>query len=345
MNTLNNIQYPLTTVAKCVLQGYNFNFLRDEYEKEAFTISFDDCKIHYVEYLLAAITAYSMNNSLKLTPPLHIDKLWKLHVQETQEYRQFEKYVLFIYCQSGRVTSLVHLDYSNKDSRNRREEQLKQTKSLYEILGLVYINTDEEKGTNDSNDEQNTISIQERRSQLVLGSKYSTQFDQNAPAEKRESSFNNLQLHLPDNLLAPSKERTEKKILNIKVQSGPLGVTIVENTAGVYVEAVSSDRTELLVGDIIRCVGNVPVKTNAECINALKNNNHCKRTLTIERNVSNSMGELKTESSPLAQIKEHPALTGQKRTYESINLAVNEEMSKEGRIEGSTYEGAIILDE
>ena len=96
MNTLNNIQYPLTTVAKCVLQGYNFNFLRDGYEKEAFSISFDDCKIHYVEYLLAAITAYSMNNSLTLTPPLHVDRLWSMHVQETREYRQFEKYVLFI---------------------------------------------------------------------------------------------------------------------------------------------------------------------------------------------------------------------------------------------------------
>ncbi|GFH52665.1 predicted protein [Chaetoceros tenuissimus] len=387
MNTSNNIQYPLTTAAKCLLQGYDLNFLREDYEKEALSISFEDCKRHYIEYLLAEITAHSLllvNNSLRIIPPLHVDKLWKLHVQETRDYRQFEKYVLFIYRQSGRATNLVHLDYSNKDSRNRREERLEQTKSLYQIAGLVFVNSDEEQQVNDGNDMQN-ISIQERSQQVMAksnvsvsnttGQQYSSHSsiptsekeidqetnsskskhneeerskevslsntsqqsssstaaseerskevslpntnqqsssstaasekrkdqavkheqseDQNTPSETSDSQIVNVKLDLPDNLLAPSEEHAEKKIFHIKVPPGPLGVNIVDNEAGVYVQTKTSDRTELLVGDIIRCVGNIQVKTLAECTHLIRNNVNSERTLTIERSVSKPVGESK----------------------------------------------------
>lgn len=104
--------------------------------------------------------------------------------------------------------------------------------------------------------------------------------------------------------------------------SGPLGVTIVDNEAGVYVQNKSSDRTELLGRDTIRCVGFVPVKTITECTKAIQNEFHSKRTLTIERNVSKSVGESNMEQDRLPeQINAHPALSGQKRSYqEAINL-------------------------
>ena len=59
--------------------------------------------------------------------------------------------------------------------------------------------------------------------------------------------------------------------------------------------------------DIIRCVGFVPVKTIAECTKAMQNDFHSKRTLTIERNVSKSVGESNMEQDRLPeQINEHP---------------------------------------
>ena len=81
--------------------------------------------------------------------------------------------------------------------------------------------------------------------------------------------------------------------------SGPLGVTIVDNEAGVYVQNKSSDRTELLGRDTIRCVGFVPVKTITECTKAIQNDFHSKNTLTIERNVSKSVGESNMEQDRL----------------------------------------------
>lgn len=82
----------------------------------------------------------------------------------------------------------------------------------------------------------------------------------------------------------------------------------------------------------------------------MQNDFHSKRTLTIERNVSKSVGESNMEQDRLLeQINEHPALSGQKRSYqEAIELDLDE-VGKLGilkeRKEGSTYESDIVLDE
>ena len=136
-------QTTLTSIVDRLLERNDLDFLKEEYEnKFGISVPFTDCKRHYINYLLALIAADSfqvIDNSLKLSPPLHVDALWHSHILETSRYREFEKIVLEAYRQSGRETSLQHLEHSVVDNKVGREERIKKTRWFYETLGLVFV--------------------------------------------------------------------------------------------------------------------------------------------------------------------------------------------------------------
>ena len=144
-------QTTLASVASKILQEYDLRFLKENYEQRSgMSIPFNECKRHYVEYLLAMIASHSLlaiDKSLQLSPPLHVDVLWHSHILETKRYREFEKIVLESYRQSERETNLQHFDHSVVDNTVGREERLKKTKGFYQVLGFTFVNTDEDSST------------------------------------------------------------------------------------------------------------------------------------------------------------------------------------------------------
>ena len=139
-------QTNLTSTVDRLLERNDLDFLKEEYEnKFGISVPFTDCKRHYIKHLLALIAAHSfqvIDNSLKLSPPLHVDALWHFHILETSRYREFEKIVLEAYRQSGRETSLQHLEHSVVDNKVGREERIKKTRGFYETLGLVFVSVE-----------------------------------------------------------------------------------------------------------------------------------------------------------------------------------------------------------
>ena len=156
MNATND-QTSLASVATEILREYDFSFLQENYEQRSgMSIPFNECKRHYVEYLLAMIASHSLlatDKSLQLSPPHHVDVLWHSHILETKRYREFEKIVLESYRRSERETNLQHLDHSVIDDRVGREERLKKTEEFYQVLGFTFVNIDE-----DSSDVQSSES-------------------------------------------------------------------------------------------------------------------------------------------------------------------------------------------
>ena len=136
------------SVASKILQEYDLSFLQENYEQRTgMSIPFNECKRHYVEYLLAMIASHSLlgiEKSLQLSPPLHVDVLWHSHILETKRYREFEKIVLESYRRSERETNLQNLDHSVVDNKVGREERIKKTQGLYQVLGFTFVNTDED---------------------------------------------------------------------------------------------------------------------------------------------------------------------------------------------------------
>eukprot|EP00978_Attheya_sp_CCMP212_P030768 scaffold114338_cov55-Attheya_sp.AAC.4 len=78
------------------------------------------------------------------SPPLHVDALWHSHILETKRYRAFERLVIEKY-KSAKSTSLEHIDHSVVDTTEGREDRLKKTKALYELMDLIFENEDDEK--------------------------------------------------------------------------------------------------------------------------------------------------------------------------------------------------------
>ncbi|GFH52675.1 predicted protein [Chaetoceros tenuissimus] len=137
-------QTTFTSIVDRLLESYDFDFLKEEFEKNeiGMSVPFNECKRHYIEYLLAMIAANSfrgIDKTLKLSPPLHVDVLWHSHILETSRYRDFEKLVLEAYRQSGRESNLQHLDHSVVDNKVGREERLERTKVFYRTLGFVFV--------------------------------------------------------------------------------------------------------------------------------------------------------------------------------------------------------------
>jgi hypothetical protein len=60
MNATND-QTSLASVATEILREYDFSFLKENYEQRTgLSIPFNECKRHYVEYLLAMIASHSL---------------------------------------------------------------------------------------------------------------------------------------------------------------------------------------------------------------------------------------------------------------------------------------------
>lgn len=137
-------QSTLTSTVDGLLDSYDLDFLKKEYERNAIgmSIPFNECKKHYIQYLLAMIASDSfqvIDNTLKLSPPLHVDVLWHSHILETRRYREFEEIVLDAYRQSGRETKLKHLDHSVVDNKVGREDRIEKTRVFYETLGFEFV--------------------------------------------------------------------------------------------------------------------------------------------------------------------------------------------------------------
>ena len=102
--------------------------------------------------MVASHSLLAIDNSLQLSPPLHVDVLWHSHILETRRYREFEEIVLEAYRQSGRSTDLQFLDHSIVDNKIGREDRIKKTKGFYQMLGFTFVNTAEEEEEKDDED-------------------------------------------------------------------------------------------------------------------------------------------------------------------------------------------------
>ncbi|GFH52666.1 predicted protein [Chaetoceros tenuissimus] len=356
-------QTTLTSVAnELLLQENDLDFLKEDYEhKTGMSVSFEDCKRHYIEYLLALIAAHSLlaiDNSLQLSPPLHVDMLWHSHILETRRYREFEKMVLEAYNKSGRKSDLQHLDHSVVDNKVGREERIKKTKGFYQLLGFTFVNSVEEAQKQDedssvqfqeviSNTKESDISLLSNSNHSSASSTASSQLVEDHKVDSKEDAdnvdSNKNGLVVTDALKAssikstPVKNQTMKEI-EITVPPGPLGLNLGNDKRGVVVRTKTGEQTKLLPEDIILSVDNEPVKTANECADACLKHKDKYRTLLIKRKVSE---ESSSDSKSEQQVKEHPATSKSKRAHEDTEDDCNQKkkskvaVSKENKVSSS----------
>lgn len=331
-------QTSLASAADKLLRKYDLDFLQEDYEhKTGMSVPFNDCKRHYVEYLFAKIAAHSLlaiDNSLQLSPPLHVDILWHSHILETKRYREFEKMVLEAYRQSGRETDLEYLDHSVVDNKVGREERIEKTKGFYQMLGFTFVNTDEEeeKEAHDNDDAHDTCEDNDGDS--------SVEFMKVISAKESDISI------LSNSNQSSTKEDNWISLPEVTVPPGSLGITLCDDSRGAYVISKNNSRTALRVDDVILRVENEIVKTRFECADAFLKDKDRERTVLIERYVSEFSSPRSKSESQQQHVEEHPAMLSSKRAHDDTeDDSTQKKKSKVTVAQGSCTSSSVSTEE
>lgn len=115
--------------------------LRKAYDSKGFERSFSAAKSDYVEYLVAVVAGKAIG--VQISPPLHVDVLWHIHILNTELYRNLalDELVLSAYNRVATEThliaetSLTNIDHSTFDLEGRGE-RMQKTVALYKLIGL-----------------------------------------------------------------------------------------------------------------------------------------------------------------------------------------------------------------
>jgi len=154
---------------------------------------FLDAKKHYVEYLIVSVAAKAFNNT-GMVPPVHVEKLWRIHLLETKSYRALEKMVIEKLNSDSPINAGVeHIEHSSLKGDEDSTQQLLMTQTMYTFMSFDF---------HDERDQQKTVTANQPTKQ------------NNSEGSKSQNDTISERPHDSDKLIDMLKSLDEKDLPN-----------------------------------------------------------------------------------------------------------------------------------